>query len=185
MMIPTDVTHFATPADFRRWFEQHHDQQDALWVGYWKKATGRPSVTWEETVDQALCFGWIDGIRKTIDDEAYTIRFTPRRPKSIWSLRNVERFAVLKAEGLIQEAGFAAWNRRKKDKTGVYAYEIERPTEMGPEYLERLKADDEVWAAWESRAPGHRKKWIHWVMTAKKPETRERRIVAVIEELKP
>lgn len=114
-MDPHDVTHFATPAEFRSWLEAHHDERDELWVGFWRKATGRPSLTWEESVDVALCFGWIDGIRKRLDDEAYTIRFTPRRKGSTWSRRNVERYAVLDADGLIHETGRAAYQRRREE----------------------------------------------------------------------
>ena len=109
MLTPTDVTHFEAPQAFRVWLSEHHAARDCLWVGYWKKGTGRPSVTWEETVDEALCFGWIDGKRKSLGDESYMIRFTPRRPKSVWSARNIELVERLTAEGRMQPAGLAAY----------------------------------------------------------------------------
>lgn len=179
---PVDVTHFPAPGDFRAWLREHHASRDALWVGYWKKGTGRASVTWEESVDEALCFGWIDGIRKRVDEEAYTIRFTPRRASSVWSLRNIERYDALEAAGLVHDAGRAAFERRREDRSGVYSFEQETPTRLSAEYEARLRSNGEAWADWEQRPPGYRKRATHWVMSAKREETRERRLRAVIED---
>ncbi len=181
-MEPRDVTHFATSELFRAWLEEHHASAEELWVGYWKKSTGRPSVTWEETVDEALCFGWIDGIRKRVDDDAYTIRFTPRRAKSIWSHRNIERFAALSAGGRVSPPGQAAYSKRTEDRSGVYSFEQRTDLELSADYVARLRADDAAWRDWESRPPGYRKQVSHWVMSAKREPTRERRLSALIED---
>lgn len=181
-MEPRDVTHFATYELFRAWLESHHASADELWVGYWKKSTGRPSVTWEETVDEALCFGWIDGIRKRIDDEAYTIRFTPRRAKSVWSHRNIERFETLSAAGLVSPPGRAAFSKRTEACSGVYASEQATGPELSAEYLARLRADVAAWRDWESRPAGYRRQVAHWVMSGKRESTRERRLAALIED---
>ncbi|TFH66902.1 MAG: hypothetical protein E4G90_01140 [Gemmatimonadales bacterium] len=117
-MGPNDVTHFDSPAAFRAWLKNHHADRDELWVGYWKKATRHPSITWEESVDEALCFGWIDGIRKRVDEESYTIRFTPRRSVSKWSRRNIDRFIVLEEAGRIESAGAAAYAERTEENSG-------------------------------------------------------------------
>lgn len=182
-MEPHNVTYFETPADFRAWLTARSDDAGELWVGYWKKATGRQSVTWEETVDEALCFGWIDGIRKRVDDEAYTVRFTPRRPRSVWSNRNLERFAVLTSEGRIEPAGQAAFDRRTAARTGVYSFEQQTPRELSEPYLAKLRAHGAAWDDWEGRPPGYRRRAAHWVMSAKREETRERRMATLIEDL--
>ncbi|MEM7415683.1 MAG: YdeI/OmpD-associated family protein [Gemmatimonadota bacterium] len=179
-LIPRDVTYFEVPADFRSWLEAYASEADQLWVGYWKKATGRASVTWEETVDEALCYGWIDGIRKRVDDDAYTIRFTPRRPRSIWSNRNLERYAVLSREGLIEPSGRAAFERRTEARTGVYSFEQETPSELSADYVDRLRANEAAWSDWDARPPGYRRRAAHWVMSAKRNETRDRRMAALI-----
>lgn len=183
-MKPTGVTHFETPADLRTWLERNHGERDALWVGYWKKTTGRLSITWEESVDVALCFGWIDGIRQRIDDEAYTVRFTPRRRGSTWSLRNVERYRLLDADGLVHAAGRAAWERRVEEKTGTYSFEQKKPQSMAGDFMTRLEADRQAHARWEAKPPGYRKRTTHWVMSAKRPETRERRFQSLLEGLR-
>ena len=180
---PSDVTHFDGPDAFRAWLSEHHDSRAELWVGYWKKATGRPTVTWEETVDVALCFGWIDGIRQRVDEEAYCVRFTPRRRGSTWSNRNVERYAAMLDEGLVHDAGAAAYAARKEAKTGTYSFEQETPVELSAEFTARLKGHAKAWADWEGRPPGYRRRLSHWVMSAKKPETRERRLTKLIEDL--
>ncbi len=181
-MKPHDVTHFETPAAFRGWLADHHDSAEALWVGYWKKATGRPSMTWEESVDVALCFGWIDGIRQRIDDEAYTIRFTPRRPTSHWSLRNIERYAVMVDAGLMTATGEAAFERRSEARSGAASFEQAETPQLSEEYLEELRAHDPAWRDWESRPPGYRRQVAHWVMSAKRESTRVRRLEALIED---
>lgn len=181
-MEPHDITFFASPDDFRDWLATHHAERDALWVGFWKKATGRPSMTWEESVDEALSFGWIDGIRKRVDDEAYTIRFTPRRAGSIWSSRNIGRYAELDAANRIEPSGSAAWARRTEAKSGVYAFEQTAPPELSEAYLARLRSVDAAWEDWTARPPGYRRQVSHWVMSAKREATRERRLEALIED---
>lgn len=180
--MPTDVTHFASAAAFRTWLEAHHDRRDVLWVGYWKKGTGRPSLTWEESVDEALCYGWIDGIRKRLDDEAYTIRFTPRRAGSIWSHRNIARFAELDRGGRVAPPGRSAYDRRTEEKSGGYSFEQRVPVDLSDSYLERLRAHPEAWRDWLARPAGYRRQVSHWVMSAKREETRERRLAALIED---
>ncbi len=179
-MEPNDVTHFDSPAAFREWLKNHHTERDELWVGYWKKSTGHPSITWEESVDEALCFGWIDGIRKRVDEEAYTIRFTPRRSSSIWSRRNIDRFNVLKAAGRVESAGADADAERTDENSGQYSFKQEAPATLTDDYLMRLRSNDNAWADWQSRPPGYRKQVAHWIMSAKRESTRERRLAALI-----
>lgn len=179
-MDPTDITFFETPEDFSTWLAAHHAARDELWVGFWKKATDRASITWPESVDEVLCYGWIDGIRKRVDDLAYTIRFTPRRPGSIWSLRNMERYAALLAAGRIESAGEAAYARRIEAKTGAYSFEQSVTPELSAEFLARLEADPKARTDWRARPPGYRKQVSHWVMSAKREETRERRLASLI-----
>ena len=168
-----------TAADFRRWLEANHATGPELLVGFWKKGTAKPSIDWPQARDQALCFGWIDGVRRSLGAEAYTIRFTPRRPKSNWSRVNLERFAALKAEGLMTAAG----ERALADSTGpsgVYAYE--RPlADLTSEEEARFRADPAAWADWNKRPPGYRKVVLHWVTSAKRPETRAKRLATLIE----
>lgn len=181
-MEPKDVTHFPTPEDFREWLKAHHAERDVLWVGFWKKATGRASMTWEESVDVALCFGWIDGIRKRVDDEAYTIRFTPRREGSTWSRRNIERYEALAGKGLIAPPGEAAYTRRTDENSGVYSFEQDETPELSEEFRKRLRANADAWTDWEARPPGYRRTAAHWVMSAKRKSTRERRLAQLIED---
>jgi uncharacterized protein YdeI (YjbR/CyaY-like superfamily) len=179
---PDDVIHFESHRAFRAWLEEHHEDRDVIWVGYWKKATGRPSLTWEESVDVALCFGWIDGIRRRVDEEAYTIRFTPRRSGSTWSRRNIERFRILQGEDRIHPAGETAWEKRTEDNSGIYSFEQEDEPTLPEDYLARLRADDAAWADWEERPPGYRRQVAHWITSAKRASTRERRFLALLED---
>lgn len=170
------MTFFPSAVAFRAWLSEHHAERDVLWVGYWKKATGRPSLTWEESVDEALCFGWIDGLRKRVDDDAYTARFTPRREVSTWSRRNLERYDALSAEGRIEPAGSAAYAARTEA-------EPKDATSTLPEaFLERLRSDADAWRDWRSRPPGYRKQVARWVMSAKRASTRERRFAWLLED---
>jgi uncharacterized protein YdeI (YjbR/CyaY-like superfamily) len=171
---------FATPAAFRAWLERHHATAPELLVGFWKKHTGKPSIDWPQARDQALCFGWIDGVRKSAGPDSYTIRFTPRRKGSIWSKVNLERFAALEAEGAMTPAGEAAFAQGKENRSN-YAYEAE-VRELAPEQVAQFKADARAWADWEKRPPGYRKVVTHWVTSAKKPETRARRFAILIED---
>ena len=149
-------TFFPTPADFRRWLEQHHERESELLVGFYKKGSGKPSITWPESVDEALSFGWIDGVRKRIDDESYTIRFTPRKRGSNWSAINIRRVAELEKLGLMTEAGRAAFALRSEAKSAIYAYE-NAPRELPPEYEKRFKANRKAWEFWSNQAPWYRR----------------------------
>ena len=172
-------TFFESEAEFRHWLETNHATAPELLVGFWKKASGKPSIDWPQARDQALCFGWIDGIRKSLGDEAYTIRFTPRRKGSIWSKVNVERFAALKAAGLMTEAGERAF-AENKSRTGLYAYE--RPlAALDPAQERQFRGNKAAWADWEKRPDGYRKTVLHWVTSAKRPETRAKRLAILIE----
>lgn len=176
-------TFFATPADFRRWLEEHHASARELLVGFYKRGSGKPSITWPESVDEALCFGWIDGIRRRIDDESYSIRFTPRRPTSIWSAVNFKRMGELIAAGRVHPAGLAAFAKRSADKTGVYSYEHQRRAEvpLDPVYGKRLRNDKAAWQYLQDEAPWYRRIVTRWIMSAKKEETREKRLRELIE----
>jgi uncharacterized protein YdeI (YjbR/CyaY-like superfamily) len=184
MNLDGDPRYFADPAAFRRWLEEHHATAGELWVGLAKKGTGIPSLTWPQSVDEALCFGWIDGVRKKVDEERYKIRFTPRRPGSTWSLKNVERFQELEAAGRVHAAGRAAFAARREERTGTYSFEREEPAELDPELQARLESDAAAWAFFQSQPPSHRRKVIHWVMSAKQQATRERRLEKAIAELR-
>jgi uncharacterized protein YdeI (YjbR/CyaY-like superfamily) len=172
--------YFSSPRDFYDWLEQHHETDDEVYVGYWKKHTGKPSLTWSEAVDQALCFGWIDGRLNRVDDERHMQRFTPRRPGSNWSKVNVEKVAKLTKAGLMRPAGLAAFERRSDDKTGVYSFETE--TELAPEYDAQLRSNKAASDYFESRPPWYRRTAIHLVMSAKREETRLRRLAQLIED---
>jgi uncharacterized protein YdeI (YjbR/CyaY-like superfamily) len=169
---------FPTEADFRCWLEAHHATAPELLVGFWKKGSGRPSIDWPQARDQALCFGWIDGLRKSLGDDAYTIRFTPRRKGSIFSKVNVERFNALKDAGHMTSAGERAYEENKH-KTGVYSYEMPLASLTAEE--ERLfRKNNAAWADWEKRPPGYRKTVLGWIAGAKRPETRAKRLADLI-----
>lgn len=174
-------TFFPTPAAFRAWLAQHHERSTELLVGFHKVGTGTPSITWPESVDEALCFGWIDGVRKRIDDERYTIRFTPRKPRSTWSAVNVARVAELTREGRMQPAGLAAFARRAEERTAIYAHERTKDAELGPADERAFRANAAAWAFFQAQAPSYRRTVIHWVVSAKRDETRRRRLAKLIE----
>src|SRR3954454_7618247 len=168
---------FSTEADFRRWLEANHETAPELLVGFWKKGSGKPSIDWPQARDQALCFGWIDGLRKSLGEDAYTIRFTPRRKGSIWSKVNVERFDALKAAGLMTSAGERAFAER--NKVGVYAYE--KPlTSLSAQEEALFRCNNAAWTDWEKRPPSYRRSALHWITSAKKPETRAKRLTELI-----
>ena len=167
---------FAEPAAFRTWLEANHASETELWVGFYKKATGRPSLTWPESVDEALCFGWIDGLRKRVDEESYKIRFTPRKASSNWSAVNVGRVEALKAEGRMQPAGLAAYARLKEGSSRVYSYEQRRDAKLDPAYEEEFRAHEEAWKYFRAQAPWYQRTAIFWVMSAKREPTRKRRL---------
>ena len=170
---------FKTPAHFRKWLGKNHAKKDELWVGFYKTSSGLQSITWPQSVDQVLCFGWIDGIRKSIDDKSYMIRFTPRRSTSIWSAVNIRRFGELKAQGLIHPAGLAAFDARIEKNANRYSFEQGTITLL-PEYERKLKASKRAWAFYQSLPPSSKKPTIWWVMSAKQKETQLRRLSIVI-----
>jgi uncharacterized protein YdeI (YjbR/CyaY-like superfamily) len=173
------VTFFRNAAELRKWFAKHHGTACELWVGYYKKDTGIPSVTWPESVDEALCVGWIDGIRKTIDDRRYRIRFTPRKASSIWSAVNMRRAKVLIDEGRMLPAGLAAYEKRRENKIGIYAYEQRQP-EFEPKYERMLKKNKAASEFFQTLPPYYRKQVTWYVTSAKKKETRLARMKILI-----
>jgi len=172
---------FASPEEFYAWLEEHHETESEVYVGYYKKATRQPSLTWSEAVDQALRFGWIDGRVNRIDEERHMQRFTPRKPGSNWSKINVEKVAKLQEAGLMRPAGLAAFDKRSDEKTGVYSFERE-DTALPPEYEEQLRANAAAAEYFDSRPPWYRRTAIHLVVSAKREETRERRLAQLIED---
>lgn len=175
-----DPRFFSAPTALRAWLEEHHEARDELWVGLWKKATGRPSITWPELVDELLAFGWIDGIRKSIDKESYAIRITPRRSGSIWSVVNVRRAKELIELGRMRPPGLAAFEARDEEKTARYSYE--RQAESLGEYEAELRANEKAWAFFRSQPPGYRKMATAWVVSAKREDTRRRRLETLIRD---
>jgi uncharacterized protein YdeI (YjbR/CyaY-like superfamily) len=180
-LIPDDPRFFATPAAFRRWLEAHHTKAAALWVGFHKRGSGTPSLTWPESVDEALCFGWIDGVRVSLDARRYAIRFSPRRPGSIWSRVNVRKVAALRKAGLMRPAGLAAFARRRPNRSGIYSFE-QRPRAMPAKYAKRMKAKPGAWEFFRARPPSYRRAAIWWVIGAKQEATRERRLAILIRD---
>jgi uncharacterized protein YdeI (YjbR/CyaY-like superfamily) len=172
---------FKTPADFRAWMERHHVDVAELLVGFYKTGSAKPSVTWPESVNVALCFGWIDGVRRRIDETSYTIRFTPRKPTGTWSVVNVKRFAELEKSGLMTPAGRKAFENRKAAKTGIYAYEQESAAEFDPAFEKQFRAHTRAWKFFQSQAPWYRRTATHWVVRAKQAETRSRRLEQLID----
>jgi uncharacterized protein YdeI (YjbR/CyaY-like superfamily) len=180
-MAAPPATVFATPADFRAWLEAHHASAAELWVGFHKRGTGLPSITWPESVDEALCFGWIDGVRQSIDDRSYRIRFTPRRSRSIWSAVNLRRVEDLKAAGRMRPTGLAAFEGRDPAKQERYSYERQH-TELAPAYLALLKRNRGAWQFFQAQPAHYRRLCANWVMSAKREETRNRRLQTLIED---
>lgn len=180
-MASPEPTFFASASDFRVWLQAHAATASELLVGYWKVDSGRPSMSWSESVDEALCFGWIDGVRKRIDDDAYQIRFTPRKPNSIWSAVNIRKFGSLQASGRMTEAGARAYAHRTERKSVVYAYEQPVEAELSATEILEFSRDGSAWAYFQACPPGYRKVVLHWITEAKKPETRSARLHKLIE----
>lgn len=164
---------------FRAWLEKNHKKETELLVGYYKVDSGKPSMTWSESVDQALCFGWIDGIRRSVDDEAYTIRFTPRKTTSNWSVVNIRKVEELTKQGLMMPAGIEAFSHRKDEKSGIYGYE-NRPKALPEEYAAIFRKDRKAWEFFSSIAPSYQRAVAHWVVSGKKEETRQVRLAKLI-----
>jgi len=174
-------TFFPTPADFRAWLEDNHATSDQLWVGYYKKATKKPSVTWEDTVDEALCFGWIDGIRKSRDHESYVIRFTPRKSRSVWSQRNIDLVERLTQQGRMKAEGLAAFAFKDVHPDSGYTTAKFDGALTDP-MIARFKAAAGAWEFYQEQPPGYRTQTVRWVMSAKREATRERRFATLIED---
>ena len=171
---------FKTPSDLRKWFEAHHASAAEQWVGYYKKDSGKASITWPQSVDEALCFGWIDGIRKSIDDASYMIRFTPRKSRSTWSAVNIKRAGELAVLGLMQPVGLKAFAAREENRSGIYSYE-QRSPELPDQYAKKLKKDRSAWKFFQEQPASYRKAANWWVQSAKKEETRLRRLDKLIQ----
>lgn len=174
-------TFFKTPADFRQWLEKHHSTEPELLVGFYKTGSGKPSITWPESVDQALCFGWIDGVGKSLGEESYTIRFTPRRPNSIWSAVNIKKVEDLKAKGLMKPEGFAAFEKRKEAKSRIYSHEQKESAKLSPEMEKNFKANKPAWKFFTTQAPSYQKVMLHHIVTAKQEKTRQSRFEKLLE----
>jgi uncharacterized protein YdeI (YjbR/CyaY-like superfamily) len=170
---------FESAEELRAWFEANHETATELRVGFHRVGTGRPTLTWSESVDEALCFGWIDGVRHRVDDTRYTNRFTPRKPTSNWSAINVAKVAELTKEGRMRPAGIAAFERRKPDRTGTYSYEMARAA-FEPDLERRFRSKKRAWSFFEAQPPGYRRTATYWVMSAKRPETRAKRLATLI-----
>jgi len=175
----TSIRYFASPAAFRKWLAANHAKAKELLVGFHRKGSGTPSITWPESVDEALCFGWIDGVRKRVDETRYTIRFTPRRKRSNWSLINVNRVKELIAQKLMKPAGLEAFQARETKKTGIYAYE-NRPAELEEAFARTFRRNKEAWAFFQAQPPSYRKLANWWIASAKKEETRQKRLARLI-----
>lgn len=173
------IKFFATPAALRTWLEKNHDKAQELWVGFYKKSSAKPSITWPEAVDQLLCFGWIDGVRKSVDDESYTIRVTPRKPRSVWSAINLKRVEELTKMGLMHPAGLAVFQARDPKKSGLYSFE-NRPQKLAPKYEKKLRANKTAWEFFQAQPPWYRRTASWWVLSAKKEETRLKRLATLI-----
>jgi len=179
---PPDPLVFETPADLRDWFDANHETASELWLGSYKKATGKPSVQWSEAVDEALCVGWIDSVRYSLDAERSAQRFTPRRKGSNWSAVNIAKVAELTAQGRMRPAGLAAFEARTDARSAVYSYEQRHAAAFAPEDEASFRANAAGWGWWENRPASYRTAATYWVVTAKKPETRSRRLATLIED---
>jgi uncharacterized protein YdeI (YjbR/CyaY-like superfamily) len=172
---------FPTQKHLRKWFEKNHKKEKELLAGFYKVSSGKPSVTWSESVDEALCFGWIDGIRRSIDDESYCIRFTPRNPKSNWSAINIKKVEELTKLGLMKPEGLKAFSLRKENKSKVYSYE--NPiVELDKSIEKKFKANKQAWKYFKSTAPSYQKITTRWIMSAKQETTRLKRAEELIRD---
>ncbi len=171
---------FRTPDDWVCWLEKHHADSKELIVGFYKKGTGKPSIDWPQSVDGALCFGWIDGVRRGLDEESYSVRFTPRRPKSTWSAVNIARVAELTASGKMRPAGIAAFATRTEERSGIYAFE-QKQVELSAAQELYFRKHETAWRFFQSKPPGYRRIAQWWVISAKREETKEKRLATLIE----
>ena len=174
-------TFFANQIQFRKWMEKNHEKDSELWVGFYKKDSGKESITWPQAVDEALCFGWIDGIRKSIDSLSYMIRFTPRKSTSNWSVINIKRAKELSELGLMHPAGISVFKNRDEKKSNQYSFE-QKSVKLDEEYEKKFRANKKAWNHFQSMAPSYKKTATWWVMSAKQEETRERRLNILIKD---
>ncbi len=172
---------FPTLADWRAWLEKHHADAEEFCVGFYKRDSGRPSITWPESVDGALCFGWIDGVRKTIDATSYKIRFTPRKRRSVWSAINIRRARELSKQGLMHAAGLSAFEKRDDDRSAIYAYEQRTNAKLAPAFEKQFRANREAWTFFQSQPPWYQRTSTYWVVSAKREETRRKRLTTLID----
>src|SRR5229473_3437470 len=179
--MPPKPTFFPTPSDFRAWLEANHDKFHELLVGFHKKSSGKPSITWPESVDAALCFGWIDGVRKSLNETSYTIRFTPRRSTSTWSAVNIKRVGQLKKTGLMHPAGLKAFAARSAKKSGIYSYEQRKSAQFTREHEKQFRANKTAWEFFRSQAPWYQRVCTYWVTSAKREETKFKRLSELID----
>jgi len=174
-------TFFSNQAEFRAWLATYHAKETEFLVGFYKVGSGKPSMTWSQSVDEALCFGWIDGIRRSIDTESYSVRFTPRKTKSIWSAVNIRKIEDLTRQKLIHPAGLAAFEKREESKSKIYAYEQQRVS-LSDTFESAFKANEKAWTFFWKQAPSYQKQAIHWVMTGKQSVTQKSRLDKLIAE---
>ena len=172
---------FNNQLGFREWLGKNHLSATEVWIGYYKKETGKPCMNWSESVDQALCFGWIDGIRKKVDDQSYTIRFTPRKPGSTWSRINIAKVEELTGKGLMHPAGIEAFNKRKEHNSGIYSFENEIK-DLPEEYAEIFKKNMPAWEFYSAQPPSYRRTITHWVLSAKQDATKLKRLERLVAE---
>ncbi len=175
-----DAVFFNSPDDFRAWLSANGDQAREVWVGFYKKSADQTGISYPQALDQALCYGWIDGVRKTIDAQRYTIRFTPRKPGSVWSAVNLKRAAELERQGLMQPAGLSAYHGRDHEKTNRYSYEREASA-LSPEQEAQFRAHPAAWEFFQSQPPSYQKPAIWWVVSAKQDDTRAKRLATLID----
>lgn len=174
-------TFFETQWDFRKWLEENHDKSTELFVGFYKVNSGKQNMTWSQSVDQAICFGWIDGVRKSIDNDSYFIRFTPRKPKSIWSTVNIKKVEELTKQGLMKPLGLAAFNFREESKSGIYTYENEE-VKLSADFETKFKANRKAWDFFQTLPPSYHKSAINWIMTAKQETVSLKRLDELIRD---
>src|SRR4030095_8605640 len=172
---------FATQSDLRKWFEKNHDKEKELWLGFYKTSSGKQSVTWLESVDQSLCFGWIDGVRKSLGRDSYVIRFTPRKAKSIWSAINIKKIKELTKLGLMRQAGIDAFNKRDEKKSRVYSFE-QKNIKLDKDFEKKFRQNKQAWKFFQSQPPSYQKPSIWWVISAKNETTKQKRLNTLIKD---
>jgi uncharacterized protein YdeI (YjbR/CyaY-like superfamily) len=173
---------FRSPSEWRAWLEEHHEKHQELWVGFHHKASGKPSLTWPEAVDGALCFGWIDGIRKSFSDTSYVIRFTPRRWRSVWSAVNIKRAARLATQGLMRPPGLQAFARRSADRCEIYTYQQRQGAQLSVAYVKKFRSHKKAWKFFQAQPPWYQRTASWWVIRAKREQTRRKRLAQLMED---